>query len=72
MFIAIIQQQDNSIESIAFGPHIYCVEHLQRWLEAHPPAESAHAYVCEVWTEVILEPGMGAYAVPYNPRGHKE
>lgn len=52
------------IELIASGSRDFCRAALVAWSERHPTPQWSSAYVVAVEVEVIVEPGVGVYAVP--------
>lgn len=53
-----------SIELIASGPRVWCVDRLIDWTEKHPTPQYCRAYIVAITDEVICEPGVGVYSVP--------
>ncbi len=53
-----------SVQMIAGGPRVWCLDRLLAWTEAHPTPQYSRAYVVSVTDEVVCEPGVGVYAVP--------
>jgi hypothetical protein len=54
------------VTPIASGSKEHCQAALIAWTEAHPTPQWSSAYVMQVVTEVICEPGVGVYAVPID------